>query len=224
METLFSTVAQISFTIVGLFFVAITVDPDSKDFWLGDKTLSQYVTVIFFMMLLPGLISIGWLIPFSLFSIPASLYVTGTSFFVYCYVYFDLLKFYKSSAYKQIANFETSLDAKGILKFNIIGLVVLIGASMYISFVDNSLNNSLSSAIGIYLFVLILSSVIPPYVFLRKSAESKRQKEVLNNNGSITPVNKPVDHLSSDTKGIFYLVVLLGALISFIMGRFLSKN
>ena len=41
METLFSTGAQISFTIVGLFFVALTVDSESRKFWLGDKALNK---------------------------------------------------------------------------------------------------------------------------------------------------------------------------------------
>jgi hypothetical protein len=223
METLFSTVAQLSFTIVGLFFVALTVDSDSRNFWLGDKALNKYVTVNFFILLLPGLLSVSWLVPFSILGFPAWLYIVSVLFFMYFYVYSELLKFYKSKAYRQIADYESAIDVKKALKFGINGLAILTVVGVYDGITNQPIYDSMIAILGIYLFLLVLTSVIPVYVFLRKGAENKYQKEILNNQVAITPTNKPVDHNSSDT-GIFYLVVLVCALISFFIGKFLSKD
>src|SRR5258706_14764314 len=62
MDTLFSTVAQISFTIVGLFFVALTEDSDSRKFWFGQKPQSRYAYLNLLVMVIPGVFALGGLV------------------------------------------------------------------------------------------------------------------------------------------------------------------
>lgn len=62
MENFFSTIAQVSFTIVGLFFVAITLDSETRDFWFNQKPHDRYTYLNFLVMLLPGFLALGGLI------------------------------------------------------------------------------------------------------------------------------------------------------------------
>src|SRR5215216_6208508 len=61
--TFFGTLAQVSFTVSGLMAVAIAGDSKRRDYWLGHESRSLFVSLSFLILLLPGFISIGGLIP-----------------------------------------------------------------------------------------------------------------------------------------------------------------
>jgi hypothetical protein len=110
MEALFATVAQISFTIVGLFFVVLTVDSDSRDFWSGQKPQSQYAYLNLLDMLLPGLFAVGALINLSEGSFPSWPIVALLLFLFLLWIYFQLKTLKKSQNYQEIIRYESILE------------------------------------------------------------------------------------------------------------------
>jgi MFS family permease len=62
LETLFTTLAQVSFTVSGLMAVAIAGDSNRRDYWFGHKSRSFFVYINFLLLLLPGFISLSALI------------------------------------------------------------------------------------------------------------------------------------------------------------------
>ncbi len=73
--TLFTTLAQVSFTVSGLMAVAIAGDSKRRDYWFGHEARSLFVYKSFLLLLLPGFVSIGGLIP-SAGKVPSWVFVT----------------------------------------------------------------------------------------------------------------------------------------------------
>lgn len=62
LENLFGTMAQVSFSLAGLLFVALTIDEQRKKRWFDPKNVA-FTAMSFFMIVFPGFISLWGLIP-----------------------------------------------------------------------------------------------------------------------------------------------------------------
>ena len=63
MEKLLATVAQVSFTAIGLLLVVLAGDTDSRRFWFSHEYRSLHARATLLPLLLPGFVSVGALIP-----------------------------------------------------------------------------------------------------------------------------------------------------------------
>jgi hypothetical protein len=225
MEALFSTVAQICFTIVGFFFVGLTVDAETRVYWLAKKERAQYVSLIFLNMLLPGLFPIGFLIPLSFLSLPAWLYVAAILLVAYLYIQIAWLKAQKAlEVRKHVARFESSFDVNGNLKFSITVLVLLIVAGVSNILWGIPSTDLLSFVIGLCLFILILGGVISAYLFLRKNTEVRYQESLLVNAAKIETKNLDNNTDSGKSTGIIYIAAMLVGLFFYLLGLFSKKE
>lgn len=62
LKDLFTTVAQVSFAIAGLVFIGLTLDDETRKFWFSEAN-AVYVNTNLLLIILPGLVSLGGLIP-----------------------------------------------------------------------------------------------------------------------------------------------------------------
>ena len=63
LKQLFTTLAQVSFTLTGLLAIAIGGDKQRRDYWFENEDRSLFVYICFIMLILPGLVSVSGLIP-----------------------------------------------------------------------------------------------------------------------------------------------------------------
>lgn len=219
MEQLYSTVAQISFTIVGLFFVALTVDSETRNFWFGQKPQNRYAYLNLLDMLFPGLLSLGALLSSGEGKIPSWPFVSFFFFLLLIWVFIELRRLRASPGYHIIAEFESILDVRKSTLLEICYLFFLFFFGIISVFSNNiAFQTGMNFLFAIFLFFSISSSVIPVMVFLRVYTENKRKKEPEISNLLIkkgTP---------KSNRGIFSLSILLTALIAFLFGQLLRKK
>jgi hypothetical protein len=222
MEQLFPTVAQISFTIVGLFFVALTVEPESRDFWFGNKFNSRFAYINLLFMLLPGFLALGALMP-PLAFIKARYLVAILLLIVYWGLWRELRRIKKSETFHQIKDFEESLDFAKSAGSDIFFLLLLVIFGV-LSYFNDLMANYADFLFALFLFSLTITSIIPVNVFLRVYAQMKEDRnnkvektvektEILNDNDGIKRL-----------AGINIMIVILSSLAAFLLGLFFRRD
>lgn len=174
MENFLSTIAQVTFTIVGLFFVAITSDVESRDFWLGRMPYNRYTYLNFLIMLFPGFMAVTGMVSAELNKFPAWTMAGMIFFFVYFWVYRQFRSLKMHSDYPKISHLEYKLDISTIAFFHSLFLlfIPLSGLLSYISNNSNLLIN-FEYVLRIYLSLSVVSGVLPAMVFARELSENK---------------------------------------------------
>jgi len=154
LTTLFNTLAQVSFTISGLMAVAIAGDSKRRDYWFGHEARSLYVRISFLLLVLPGFISIGGLIPLPGI-IPPWPIVTGFYGAIYFILsinfYFMIRKFSEPEEYKRLEKKFSKVNTE----MGVFGLsMIVIGLIGFGNFVTPSVDISsfLETVIGMLLF------------------------------------------------------------------------
>src|SRR5690348_4964154 len=111
MDSLFSTIAQISFTLLGLFVVALTIDAKSRKFWFGETHRRQYASITLLYTILPGLLALCGLVPPLDGKLPSWLLLSILLFVIYVSRYFALWKITKSPEFQDLLIYEAKLEA-----------------------------------------------------------------------------------------------------------------
>lgn len=176
MEQLFSTVAQISFTIVGLFFVVLTLDSRTRDYWFGHMDRSRYAYLNLFVMLFPGLLSIGALVKVDA-GISALPFIAFFLWILYGWIGLQLLKMKKSSEVRGVKILEKRIDAFGSLIFYEVSLLffTIVGAVAIVA-QNQALTSVVDLLFGSFLFASVILSVLPVIGFLAIYVENKKTR------------------------------------------------
>lgn len=181
MDALFSTIAQISFTLVGLLFLSFTVDAKSRLFWFGKYPKNRYAYITVLYLILPGGLALGGLIPSYWKTVPSWLPFSFLMLVIYVFLFFELIKLKKEKKYKDIAAFENKLDLSksalsnlGFILVSIIfGLLAVLTSSSQIMLFSNFL-------FGLVLCIMTIINIVPISVFLRVQTEVFNKSQKLN--------------------------------------------
>lgn len=219
METLFSTVAQISFTLVGLFVVALTVDSDSRIFWFGEKPQSRYAYLNLLIMLIPGLFALGGLVSLGEGIFPSWPIAAMFLLIIVILAYRQLKMLKKSPDYKLISDYETNLDSLNVLKGHIWYLLFLsvVGSLAYSSPAGKPLQGYMDILAKIFLYFALVTSVFPVNIFLRVYTENKKR------NLKQLETDQIYTNSSAQPSGYVSFVLLIAVLVSFVTGILFSN-
>jgi len=201
LKDLFMTISQISFTITGLMFIGLTLDDDTRKFWFTE-TNSIYVNLNLATLLLPGLISLGGLIPqVPLINIPSWMLMTLLIGVLYLYLALAASRLRKDPKYQGFKELEKQFGdvTRGLWFYSLCLLGLCIGIigtyasrksycielaitlpNLVVSqaATENQLCNQLiESFIGFVLVGMVISGVGPVFRFVRSYSEVKKNKE-----------------------------------------------
>lgn len=229
MEQLFSTVAQVVFTIVGLFFVSLTFDANTRDFWFGQETNRRYVYINLLVMVFPGFLALGRLIAF-----PGEIswVFPGCSMLFFClflWVYRLVGKLKKESNFLAIVDIDRILDIRrSVFSVLIVSFFCTLGIVNYFAKNQDSAK-MFDYFLGFFLLSLIFTSIINISVFFRTPAKTQTQLIPDSNNAANLMAGGPIQNSNIFDKrkgdvGIFYLGILLTGLIAFLVGLICRRD
>jgi hypothetical protein len=229
METFFSTVAQISFTIVGLFYVAITLDSATRDYWFGQYPHSRYAYINFLVMLMPGFLSLGGLVIVGNEKIMPSWPFAGIFLcLVYGSFYFGLRKLRKDPNFAQIVEIERELNIANTVFWDTVFLLALSIFGFSSSYVNNtSTLGQQEFGLKVLISFSIIGSTLSIIIFTRAFAEINRNSSIKSIVVAHTEIEKPSNKVYGDkakNSGIIAILALITALIAFLAGWFLNKT
>ncbi len=223
METLFATVAQVSFTIVGLFFVALTVDAETRDFWFSQKTRSRYVYLNLLIMLLPGFLSLARLVTSKdgiSFMLP---FLSFLLFFLFFGFSREIKQIKKEKSYTAIADFEGVLDLQAeirLSKWILFFIAIWGGAALIIQ--SKEISVTLDYFFSGFLVLFSIVSILPVNVFLRVYSEGKHklsfEKEI---SGKVSNSQDIPSQATGGERSLLGLFLILGA---FLLGLFIKRE
>jgi len=166
METLFSTVAQISFTILGLFFVVLTVDSETRTRWFNQNPENHYMRLNFLVMLVPGFLSLGGLINLGEGIFRSWIVASFILFSLSLLTYIQLRKLKKEPGYKRIANLETRLNISNIALTNAIAFLALSIFGFASSYAHDFIHLAQQEEIlKTFVVLSLVDSILPVIVF-----------------------------------------------------------
>ena len=225
LTTMFSTLAQVSFTVSGLMAVAIAGDADRRNYWFGDKARSLFVYISFLLLLLPGFISVGGLIPSYSEKIPSWPYIAF--FWGFLYLMLSITFFFRkkkavrfdefSRLEKEYAKVNTEMGSVGI----VITILAIFNWGGYMISSQSTINQT-ETLLGITLWILTITSIIQSVDFLR----SNEQASIQNNESNLTKSNEPSIHKADENKSVVIFIVgaLVIAIIAFITGLIIDHK
>lgn len=220
MENFLSTIAQVSFTIVGLFFVAITSDFETRNFWLSRMPYNRYTYLTFLVMLFPGFMALTSLVSVDVNKFPAWIIAAIIFFLIYSWIYIQFRGLKKHQDYKEISQLEYKLDISGLALLHTVFLSVipLLGLLSYFKHDIISLE-ILEIILRIYLSLSVLSGVLPVIVFSRELPENRFKIESASQievRSEIVSYEKPVlKEQKQKNNSLFFIIT---ALLAFIIG------
>lgn len=224
MLTLFTTLAQVSFTISGLLAVAIAGDSKRRDYWFVNKSRSLFVYLTFLILLLPGFISVGGLIPLT-YIIPS--WVVVSFLFGLLYFLLAITMYFRKRKLADVDEFKRL--EKNIFKVN--SEIGLLGMGMLIASIYGGFWSYTSPSIeypntegwlGLILFYATVSGAISSVIFLRAS-----EPENLDNKDKfLSPefTESPTRQTQKTDSGFYAVISLLIAIIAFLIGVFFKTR
>lgn len=176
MENLFSTVAEISFTLLGFLILVFTIDTKSRKFWFRQYPQSRYAYINILFMIMPGFLALGGLLPSISDKLPAWVVVNIFAFIFYFLFTIELYKIKKSPEYKKISIYEERLDITktAISNLVLLGLLTLIAIFAFVSN-NTSIFSFAHFFFGFLLVSFIITGIVPVVVFFKVSAENKKK-------------------------------------------------
>jgi len=188
METLFSTVAQISFTIVGLFFVALTVDSDARKFWFGQKPQSRYAYLNLLVMLFPGILALGGMVSMDEGVFPSWPISAMLVCILSTWIYLRFKEIEKSLGYEAIYQYETILETPKLISWysGFLLFLSIFGVLANLNGASDNFRETMNIFAGIFLFFSVGVSIVPINVFLRIYTENQKDETVKKKNNKKT--------------------------------------
>lgn len=223
--TLFSTLAQVSFTVSGLMAVAIAGDSKRRDYWFGNESRSLFVYITFLLLLLPGFFSIGGLIPTpSNLNIPSWTYTSlslGILYLLLFITYFFRKK--KLAEPEEFERLETKFF-KVIWELGTYGIgMVLLGGFGYSTFYTSSVHNYdlLKIGVGIMLLLLTMIGALNSVILLRENNLPIQISEKIN---SLTPLEQIGNSNQKKNSNSNIYTVLIISIFAFVIGLFINQK
>lgn len=162
--------AQVSFTATGLLTVAVAVDKETRLYWFGNRGRRSFAFNHLFLILWPGFVSLGGLIPPAYNgAIPAWPYATAIIGLIYLIILF--------SSYSTYRNREDKQELQKLLKLfsNPVTIILIYSIALfylclsgYLSYLltpDKSLGNE--SGLAVILIALTAHAVLAAALMLR---------------------------------------------------------
>ncbi|MBI5354475.1 MAG: hypothetical protein HZB50_17680 [Chloroflexi bacterium] len=221
----FTTLAQISFTVAGLMAIAIAGDSKRREYWLENKSRSLFVYINFLILLLPGFISIGGLIPQSPNTVFTAWMFTALSFGL-LYSNLAVIFFFRKRKLDDPEEFKRLEKRffKVNLEMGILGWAMIISsiggyAACYtLSITDYS---NAETYLGIMLFLAMTNGAITSVTLLRANELPSNEREDI---GAISqPRQNLIIERSNSNSSLFVFTTLIVAIIAFLIGIF-TKN
>jgi hypothetical protein len=202
LKDLFTTIAQVSFALTGLVFLALTLNDTTREFWFSE-TNSAYVNLNLATLILPGIISLGGLIPQVPFlKIPSWVWMTLFIGLLYLYLAFRTAFITRNIRYKGFPKIEKQFgDVRfGLWIYSLHMILVSLGSIFLYAYETTSCslftiaipsfvtsqqptNNIpclqlLESAIGLNLVIIVFTGMGTIYRFVRSYSEIKQSNEL----------------------------------------------
>lgn len=221
--TLFTTLAQVSFTVSGLMAVAIAGDEKRRDYWFGHEARSLFVYIGFLLLLLPGFISIGGLIP-STMRVPAWVFVTMSLGLLYMALavtfWFRKRKLAEAGEFRRLERkYFGSISELGFYGFAVF-FIAAAGGVWALS--TSSAYSKAETWLGIMLFLAELSGAVLSIGLLRNT---EKLDKVRNETDVIKVHENTSDHVNKERlTGPYVIISLLIAIIAFLMGVFVNSE
>ena len=218
LTTFFTTLAQVSFTISGLMAVAIAGDNERREYWFGHQARSFFVYICFLLLLLPGFVSIGGLIPpfqDNIPSWPLAAFVLGLIYIALSVsFFFKKKKLTEPDEFKRLEKNFSKVNSE--MSFYGIFMIIL-GVFGFSSHYINSVKiyGQQEPLLGILLFFSMFSGAINSVDLLRTNETSNNEKK------EISPIPSSEQPETLNQKGNqepVVLIALLTALIAFLIG------
>lgn len=245
LNPLFSTVAQVAFTLTGLMFIAVAGDPENRKFWLGYRPRAVFVYICFMMLLLPGLLAIGGLI-FTSSSSNDKLVVIAPSWPIAAaaigslYLYVSrLISGWKNQPqdYKELLRLDKKLPVIGLLSLLGLAFILLaiLGGVGYLVKASVVYSAYVEIAMGVFLGMAACLGGLIAIQFLRFDYELKEpptgneddpsQRTALKMN--IDAPQEPTSVVVRDDASVkrsFAVLAILLALMAFVVGALLPRR
>ena len=225
LSSLFTTLAQVSFTLTGLLAIAVAGDNYRRVFWFGDKSRSTFISICFLLLVLPGFVSIGGLIvpPFEtrIPTWPIATIILGSAYFLLSFFYTYIRK--KLAEPEEFKKLGKSLFVV-IFEMGFYGFFMIIfGAWGYFFYSKFPIanHNPAETLMGILLFVIIFSAVLISFRLLQTPEQPAKLSENIN---IIPPSSRSIVVNQKTNAGINVITALLIAVISFGAGLFLKTR
>jgi hypothetical protein len=221
--TLFTTLAQVSFTVAGLMAVAIAGDGDRRDYWFRHEARSLFVYVSFLLLLLPGFVSIGGLIP-STYKVPSWAFVTLFLGLLYSALAITFgvrkRKLAEAAEFRRLEKkYLGTISELGFYGFATLFIAAVGGAGAYKA---SPAYNLAETGLGALLFLSVLSGAVLSVGLLRNTEElNKISPET--HGAKLTEVDSDLLNKERVT-GPYVIISLLIAIIAFLMGVFAKSE
>lgn len=158
--------------------VAIAGDNNRREYWFGNESRSRFVYISFLLLILPGIVSIGGLIPINENKIPS--WPFGTLFFGL--IYFGLAITFSISKRKLDDPEEFKKLERNILnvtwEMGVDGFVMIVSSVLGIMamlVINQEFYSGTETAIGIWLLLSVFTSAINSIVLLRTNDISDKR-------------------------------------------------
>ncbi len=225
--TFFTTMAQVSFTATGLLTVAIAVDVETRQYWLGNRSRRVFAFDHLFLILWPGFISLGGLIPPGFINaIPAWPYATVVIGLFYVIVLANSYAVYRKREDRHELQKLLKIFSNPVVIILIYSIVLfylcLSGYLSYMRTPEKALMEE--SALAVILTALTAHAVLAAALMLRPLDNVSKQSS-----SSAAPIDQPSlpssktasqnSSLSTATFMLAAISLILGILLSHLIPR-----
>lgn len=223
--SLFTTLAQVSFTVTGLLAIAIAGDNKIREYWFKHQSRSFYVQISFLLLLLPGFVSIGSLITISSkTNIPTWPYAGMIFGLIYSSLaigfFFRKKNLADPGEFRRLEHkFFKVIPDMGIYGLALIFLS-LFGLSAYYSATRINFDQ-IQIGFGVLLVFSVLSSTATSIILLRAYELPMNVREETN---IIAFPDPSVGNNRKADSDIYIITALLIAVISFVIGLFVNQR
>jgi hypothetical protein len=225
LTTFFTTLAQVSFTLSGFLAIAIAGDNKRRDYWFGNESRSLFIYVSFLLLLFPGFVSLGGLIPpYSKTSIPSWPY--ASLFLGLIYSLLTISFSIRRKKLKDLKEFERLENKyfKVIPEMGFYGYGLMIfGVLEYVAYHTSSaiVYSKEDTWLGMILFLSLMTSAVNAVLFLRANEMPKEEPKV---DLSKYQPEQLIGLNQKANSGLNVVSVLLISAISFFVGLFLKQR
>lgn len=224
LTNLFNTFAQVSFTVAGLLVLAIAGDSNQRTYWFGNEARSVYARQTILILLLPGFISLGGVIPpLTENSIPTWPFSAGLFGLIYLLLAIDYRirrrKLHDPSEYRRLVTMFSNVNTEMAFFGSSSLFVAILGYFSYRA-LEQVQYGIFEIALGIFFSTSVVTGALASIAFLKLSKEVDNPESNIqtNENTEILDASTNVD-----SNGLLYaLASIIVALFFFMLGLIIN--
>lgn len=219
---LFTTVAQISFTLAGFVVVVIMGDKVIRESWLQEKPRASYVFIVLLFLVMPGLIALGGLIqPRS--DIPSWPFSSTPILVIYFILLREILNALHESGNQETLILEGTVNAINFLRrfITIFAILSIIGVLTYYLTSPQFSKDLIEILLGSFLGLSIFSSSVVTILMLKADADIRKKDH---EKKSVPMVNDDFLHGRKPAGRLSIITAVLIISIMFFVGLFTPRK